>query len=161
MRRHDRVRDWLALWVAAMLSREVLTEQYVPRWDRHRNGQLERARLDVVYDNVHGRPVYVDVAITDAYTQDAHKMRQRAAEDGKAAAHKEDRKRVRYPGPDLVPFVVESLGRLGDGTQSLLRALAPSDPERRSRVLGAARQTLSVLVQMGNAELVLSAASRG
>ena len=116
--------------------------------------------MDVAYDNLQGRRVYVVVlvvVVVEVHSKDAHKMGQQAAHDGHAAASKEDKKRVRYPGPNLIPFAVESMGRLGDGAHSLLRALAPKDPSERSRVLGAARQTLSVLVQMGNAELILSA----
>ena len=50
---------------------------------------------------------------------------------------------------------MESLGRLGRAADSLLRALAPKEAAERSRILGDARQTLSVLVQMGKSELVL------
>ena len=70
----------------------------------------------------------------------------------------EDRKRVRYPGPALVPFVVEALGCCGPAASALLKSLAPADPEERSVVLEAAQQSLSVLVQTGNAELMLAAA---
>ena len=38
----------------------------------------------------------------------------------------------------------------------LLRALSPKDPTERSRVLGGAREALSVILQMGNVELILS-----
>ena len=130
----------------------------MPRWDR-RNAQgiIERAKLDVCFDDPQGRRVYIDVAITDAATDDVHKLRSRAAQNGAAAADKEDRKRFRYPGPDLTPFVVEALGRMGSGADALLRSFAPKDATERSVVLGAAKQSLSALVQMGNAELVLSA----
>ena len=154
--RHDRIRDWLAKWVGGMIGREALTEQFVPQWDRYRDGILERARLDVVYDNVQGRRVHVDVAIVEASTANLHDQRQRAAKDGVAASSHEDTKRRRYPGPSLVPFVMESMGRLGEGTDAMLRALVPSDHPERAKVLCAARQSLSVLLQMGNAELILS-----
>ena len=122
-----------------------------------RGGVIERAKLDVCFDDSQGRRVYAYVAITDAATDDVHKLRSRAARDGAAAMDKEDRKRLRYPGPDLTPFVVEAFGRIGYGADALLRSIAPPDPTERSRELGAARQSLSALVQMGNAELVLSA----
>ena len=75
-----------------------------------------------------------------------------------AAARAADGKRVRYPGPDLVPVALEALGRPGRDAVTFMRSLAPSDPETRSVVLGAAWQTLSVVLQTGNAELLLSAA---
>ena len=125
--RHDRIRDWLAKFVGTMIGREALTEQFVPHWDRHRDGALERARLDVVFDNVQGRRVHVDVAVVEASTADPHDQRQRAARDGAAASREEDVKRRRYPGPSLVPFVMESMGRLGEGADTLLRAIVPKD----------------------------------
>jgi len=158
VRRHDRIRDWLAAWVEEVTNRTALTEQFVPKWDRQdKKGQMIRAKLDVCFDDAQGRRVYVDVAVTDAATTCAQALRARAKRDGAAASEEEDEKRGRYPGPDLTPFVVEALGRLGDSADAFLRSLAPRDPEERSRVLRAARQTLSVLVQIGNAELLLSA----
>ena len=59
---------------------------------------------------------------------------QRAARDGAAAASEENDKRRRYPGPDLVPFVVEAGGRLGESAEALLRSVAPKDPEERQSV---------------------------
>lgn len=78
-----------------------------------------------------------------------------------AAADMVARKRRRYkpeknPGVGLVPFVIETLGRVSPEAQALLRAMAPSD-ERRSTVLRDARQTLAVLVQTRLAEQLLSA----
>ena len=81
----------------------------------------------------------------------------RAARSGAAAASMEDTKRRRYPGPNLIPFVVEAMGRPGDDAVALLRSFAPADPSERSVVLGSAWQALSVLIQMENAELLLSA----
>ena len=101
--------------------------------------------------------MYVDVAITDSATTCVHALRSRAARSGAAASKEADAKRLRYPGPDLVPFVIEVLGRLGQEANALLSALAPEDPEERARVLGSARQSLSALLQVQNSELVLSA----
>ena len=49
------------------------------------------------------------------------------------------------------------LGRHGADANALLSALAPVDLEERSPVLGAARQSLSVVLQTGNDELILFA----
>ena len=57
----------------------------------------------------------------------------------------------------MVPFVVEALGRLSPEANDLLNAVAPADQKVRSKVLRTAKQTLSVLVQTGLAELLLSA----
>ena len=154
--RHNKIRDWLAKFVSSMIGREALTEQFAPHWNRVRRGVMERARLDFVYDNVQGRRVYVDVAVVETRAVDPHEVRQRAATDGKAAAQEEDSKRLRYPGPSLIPFVLESMGRLGESADALLRALVPADQPDRAKILGAARQSLSVALQMANAELMVS-----
>ena len=85
-------------------------------------------------------------------------LRRRRAEcDGEAARAMEDTKRLRYPGADLVPFVVETLGRPGESAKSFLRAMAPADPEERSTVLGAVWQSISAIIQVANAEALLTA----
>ena len=61
------------------------------------------------------------------------------------------------PGTPMVPFVVEALGRLSPEAHALLATVAPADKKVRSQVLRTAKQTLSVLVQTGLAELLLSA----
>jgi hypothetical protein len=157
VRRHDSVRDWLAKLVTEWTGKPALTEQLVPNWNRQKNGHLKLARLDVALDTAQGKRVYIDVAITEAATSDAHELRQRAAGDGVAASRKEDHKRVKYPGPELLPFVVEALGRCGSSANSFLKAMAPKSLDDRSKALGSARQSLSVLVQTGMAELLLSA----
>jgi hypothetical protein len=157
--RHDAVRTWLFGLVKATLgpSAGAQEEQYVPRWDRQReDGTVERAKLDVTY--VHnGRRVFVDVSVVSARSNNAALRRTRAARDGAAAAREEDSKRLRYPGPDLRPFAVEALGRPGESAAALLRELAPAEPQERSAFLAKAWQDLSVLVQRGNAELLLRA----
>ena len=163
VRRHDSVRDWLADLVRRLTGRMVQTEQLVPAWDRvsPTTGEVERARLDVAYVDDGGRRVYVDVTVVDAATVMQDVERTRSRREGAAAARAEDQKRLRYPGPALVPFAIEALGRPGEAAEALLRSLAPVDLGRRSVVLGAAWQSLSVLVQTGNAELLLSAEKVG
>ena len=159
VRRHDRIRDWLAGWIEAVTTFPVLTEQFVPRWDRVVNGgeEIERARLDVVFHNQNAQRTYIDVSIPSAFSTCPELLRARAARDGAAAARAEDGKRLRYPGPDLVPFVVEALGRPGADAIALLRACAPEQPEERSQALGSAWQALSATLQTQNAELLLAA----
>ena len=163
--RHNAVRDWLARLIRGLMGQAVLVEQYVTKWDRlvssMEGDRVERARLDVAFTNSHGQRVFIDAVIATAATTNPETARSRAARDGAAAARAEDGKRVRYPGPDLVPFALEALGRPGRDAAKLLRSLAPVEPELRSVALGAAWQSLSVLLQMENAEMLLSAAGVG
>jgi hypothetical protein len=160
--RHDRIRDWLADTIGELTGQATTIEQFVPKWDRvvqvNGTNNIERARLDVVFTNLHGQRTYLDVVVPTAGTTNPETARSRAAKDGAAAARAADGKRVRYPGPDLVPFAVEALGRPGKDAVSFLRSLAPADPELRSAALGSAWQALSVVLQMENAELLLAAA---
>ena len=64
---------------------------------------------------------------------------------------------AKSPATPMVPFVVEMLGRLSPEAHGLLGAVAPADKKVRSQVLRTAKQTLSVLVQTGLGELLLSA----
>ena len=156
--RHNGVRDWLGGWIAAQTGRPTSLEQFVPRWDRlEDDGSVTRARLDVAFLDTQARSMYADVAIVAASSICPATQRARAARDGAAAARAEDGKRLRYPGPSLVPFVIEVLGKPGKDAVSLLHAFAPRDPEEGSRVLGAAWQTVSMLAQTAHAEQLLSA----
>ena len=122
---------------------------------------IEGARLGVVSVNLHGQRVHLDIVVPTSGTTNPELARSRAARDGAAAARAEDGKRVRYPGPDLIPFAVEALGRPGRDAVRFVRSLAPSDPEERSAVLGGVWQSLAVLLQVENAELLLSAVGAG
>jgi len=159
---HDRLRDWLARWVAYWTGAPAPTEQYVPEWTPA-GEDAPGARLDVAFTDADGRRSYVDVAVVAATAgaeDEGARQAQRAAEDGAAARQGEERKRTRYP-PDknpragLVPFVVEAHGRVGEDAASLLRSLVPR--EQRSEAVSDALQSVSVIVQTRLAELLLSA----
>ena len=166
MRKHNRIRDWLAALLAEWTGRPTSTEQQVPKWDRWIRDsrvaggwRIEAARLDVSFVDKHGRRVFVDVSVTDAASDDKERVRRRARADGVAADAQEDVKRLRYPGADMIPFVVEALGRPGESAIGLLRAQAPTDDAERSRALGQAWQALSVILQEELAESILTASA--
>jgi hypothetical protein len=157
--RHNELRDTLAGMTTEATGRPTDTEQLVPHWDRvdEATGVVEHARLDVCTTDTAGRRVYVDVTVADAATVNPEQRRRRANHNGAAAARAEDTKRLRYPGPSLVPFALEALGRPGESTISFMRSLAPTEPHARSKWLGSAWQTLSVVLQTGNARLLVTA----
>ena len=124
--------------------------------------KVERAKLDAAFLDGEGRRAYADVAVTSAATTSADNLARRARTDGSAASDMVRTKRSKYPAAKspatpMVPFVVETLGRLSPEAHGLLGAVAPADKKVRSQVLRTAKQTLSVLVQTGLAELLLSA----
>ena len=150
MTRHDCVRDWLASWLKQRGAAGVATEQFVPAWDRvAQDGATEAAKLDVAFADPTAGTVYVDVVVTDAAAGAGTPAgRSRARHDGAAAAAAEEKKHRRYPGPALVAFALETLGRLGAETQGLLRTWSAGD----AAALCDARQSLSVVLQRWNAE---------
>ena len=77
--------------------------------------------------------------------------------DGEAAAQKKDDKRKRYPGADLVPFVLEAGGCLGDAAETKISPVPPRDLVERSYASACAKRTLSTLLQLGNLEVVIGA----
>ena len=123
--------------------------------------KVERAKLDVAFIDGEGRRAYADVAVTSAATTSAANLAKRARTDGSAASDMVRSKNSKYPqhkspATPMVPFV-EALGRLSPEAHGLLAAIAPADKKVRSQVLRTAKQSLSVRVQTGLAELLLSA----
>ena len=134
----------------------------VSRTTGERVQKVERAKLDVAFIDGEGRRAYADVAVTSAATTSAANLAKRARTDGSAASDMVRSKQSKYPqgrspATPMVPFVVEALGRLSPEAHALLATVAPADKKVRSQVLRTAKQTLSVLVQTGLAELLLSA----
>ena len=90
---------------------------------------------------------------------------QNRATAGKAASVRADEKRKRYPPQDhphaeLVPFVVEARGRLGEEVLPFLRHHAPAEEPLRSAVLARALRDISIITQQGLAALLLAAEPR-
>ena len=122
--------------------------------------------LDVSFTDDEGGFVLVDVSYTNAcsYT-DADKTLRNARTAGKAASVRADEKRKRYPPQDhphaeLVPFVVEARGRLGEEVLPFLRHHAPAEEPLRSAVLARALRDISIITKQGHAALLLAAEPR-
>ena len=132
-------------------------------WDRTnpRTGQWEEARLDVATrDAVTALPVFVDTTVTCAHSGYQPRLRARANKDGLAADNAVGVKRARYPpsGGNLAPLALEAAGRPAAETVSFVRSWGHGfDPAERSEVIRYAWQEISCLLQVGNAEILLSA----
>ena len=103
--------------------------------------------------------VAVDVSVTD--------MAAKAAEGGNAWRHalarRERRKHNRYPGPELVPFVLDVRGRWGQEAEAWLRRVlrrtaAPAD---RAEQADACRYAVAAALQAACAEQIASAHGAG
>ena len=139
------------------------TEQRVCAWDQvdPRTGRLEEARLDVATrDAITALPIFVDATVTCAHSGYQPRQRARANKDGLAAMNAVGVKRSRYPpsGGNLVPLAFEAGGRPAEETVSFVRSWGHGlDPSERSEVIRFAWQEISCILQVGNAELLLSA----
>ena len=153
----------------------ALTEQRVPEWDRDvrdadGNTVREEAVLDIITsDHVTGQPVHVDVTVTTACPENRADLRGRARNDGRGAANAAADKRRRYnlAGASLVPMAFEDGGRACGETISFVRRCGAAAESRglyeaTGGQSATARlwQEYSTLLQVGNAELVLSANGR-
>ena len=124
--------------------------------DPHQDRERDRERRDAV----HGRPIYVDTTVTCAHSGYLPCQRARANKDGLAASNAVDDKRARYPpaGGELVPLAFEAGGRPADTTLAFVRGWgAACEESERSEVVRYAWQQFSLLLQAGNADLILSA----
>ena len=165
--RHNSLRDWNAGACKACLAVPTRREQHVPEWDRVNTStnRVEHAVLDVVtHASSSGSAVFVDVVVSCAHSDDPARLRAAARKNGKAAADAAAGKRRRYAaaGASLVPFALEDGGRPAEETVAFLRLLAAVRTEAEQGSLewgGAARlwQECSTVLQLANAELVLSA----
>lgn len=161
--RHNNLRDFTASFHPKVTGYAAVKEQRVVAWDRvnPRTGLTEEARLDVcTRDAATGRPVFVDTMVTCAHSGYEPRQQARAGKDGVAAADGVRSKRLRYPpsGGELVPLVFEAAGRPAEETVAFVRSWALELEEaERSKVIRHAWQQYSVMLQSGNAEMILSA----
>ena len=136
MTRQDGLVRCLGILAARNLDPKPKLEQIIPELARAVAGQIEQARLDVVVHDGVSRTI-VDVVVVSPYAGDASFRRACARRDGHAARRAEVAKRARHPSCELVPFAVETRGRLGaDARASLVRcADASAAPARELQYL--------------------------
>jgi hypothetical protein len=170
--RHNRLRDWAAATHTKCTGLPAVIEQRVPEWDTVdlETGELQAAILDVAFSDPRtGRRLLGDVVVKEAFSVDAATLRSRARRDGKAAADAAASKRRRYPlgGASLVPLPFETGGRPGEDTIGFVRrcgaawaALHGEDDAEKQVATSQLWQECSTLLQLGNAELILSANGR-
>ena len=152
MRRHDGLRDLLLKRLAEHTGAATHVEQRVE--DMNNSGRRE-ARLDVAV-TIPGAPTnYLDVAVVEAYSANAGIELQRERK-AMAAEAMEGKKRSKYGANDrLVPFVVETHGRLGPAATRWLKKAYKGLPDARRDLL----MEISAHIQAHTASMVVGSAS--
>ena len=121
---------------------------------------MEAAVLDIATrDSTTGRLIYVDNTVTCAHSDTMSRQRARADKDGLAASNAVTTKQERYPpeGGELVAMAFETGGRPAEETVTFVQSWGHDLPSgERTQALRYAWQQLSILLQVGNAEIVLS-----
>ena len=94
-------------------------------------GQVEAGRMDVIVHSGAARHLVDSTIVLPLAGNDAFR-RGCARRDGHAARRAECVKRARYATPDLVPFAVETGGRLGTAARAFIMkcAEASKDPAK-------------------------------
>ena len=133
------------------LHSEPLYEQRVPAWDRRaRSSQgeaIEHAVLDIQYAD-HDGDYWIDVSIRHPAAGDATNLRNAAKRDGEASRRGEREKHTRYPGQRLIPFIVETPGRIGAEARFwLLSQIRELPDDIQARELDRAYRAISCALQ--------------
>ena len=89
---------------------------------------MERAILDVEYSDADGR-MWMDITIRHPAAGNGCQLRAAARKDGEACRRGEREKHARYPGGRLIPFALETGGRVGGEARQWLRTQVRDLPE--------------------------------
>ena len=144
MHRHDGVVRCLGILGARALDPRPRLEQVIPELARPVNGQVGQARLDVIMRDGASR-ILVDVVVVSAYAGGNSFRVACARRDGHAARRAAIAKRERYTSADLVPFALETGGRLGADARALLMRMAEAAEDKHQEIQLLYRAVSSVL----------------
>ena len=147
VRRHNRLVRWLAGWLKDdRADSEVRCEQSIV--------QDPPGRMDIIVG--HGdSQVWIDVAIVAPTSNCQRTLQTRSRRDGHAARTEEQVKRRRY-GTRVSPFVIESGGRPGFSTRTILMTFALPDTTP-SVEIGSAWLAISSIIQSETSLAMLTA----
>ena len=96
----------------------------------------------------------LDITIVSPLAGSSDFLHACARRDGHAARRAAVGKRLKYDSPDLLPFAVETGGRLGTEARAFLRLLSAQAPDPEKE-LGFLYRAVSVMVQSGVARQML------
>ena len=86
------------------------------------NGQVEHARMDLVFDH-NGSTTYLDVANGTPFSSSPALIAAASTRPGHMAKRAEKVKFDRYPHVNLVPFILETTGRRGHHAKKFISNL--------------------------------------
>ena len=142
--RHDNARDTLAKWMREV-GIPVSTEQQVPTW----NKPNERAVLDIAYYDAQGRERYLDLAVIAPHNG-------RSLPPAVRLERHERTKHRRYPGPALVPIVIDVRGAWGPEARAWLKTIRPQLPvDDKPAAIATLQWRLAASIQSAVADAVL------
>ena len=144
MTRHDGLVRCLGVLAARSLDPRPKLEQIIPELSRPVAGQINEARLDVIIHDGASR-LLVDVTVMSPFAGDRNFRACCTRRDGHASRRAAIAKRSRYPSADLVPFAVETGGRLGTDARALLARMADAADDRHDEIQYLYRAVSSVL----------------
>ena len=121
-RRHAAVGRCLADVIQSRSGVKVFIEQEVPALTRVVNGQTEHARMDLVF-NLNGSVTCTDVSIVALFSCNPSLVSTASTKPGLKAKRAEKNKFDRYPHINLVPFILETTGRLGPHARKFISYL--------------------------------------
>ena len=149
--RHNWVRDALATWLTEQ-GKSPVKEQEIPAWNITGTGG-ERAILDLVYQDQQWGRVAVDVTVVDSETSPGGPRTAHLA-----LARREATKHRKYPGPGLVPFVLDTRGKWGAEAQAwVFSVVRHMSGQEKAEALIRCRLLISMALQRGVAEQIISA----
>ena len=144
MVRHDGLVRCVGQLAARSLDPHPRLEQIIPQLARPVAGQVQQARLDIVVHDGASRSL-IDVVVVSALAGDSSFRRARARRDGHASRRAELAKRSRYNTDDLVPFAVETGGRLGTQARAFLQRCAKAAGDSAFETIYLYRAVSSIL----------------
>ena len=140
--------DNLARAIAALAKRGMDSrprlEQVLPQLATRVAGQVGTGRMDVVLHNGTARHL-VDVVVVSPLAGGERQVGACARRDGLACRRAAIAKRSKYDSPELVPFAIETGGRLGGDARMLIALLAQACPNPAREMAYAYRAISSVL----------------
>ncbi len=135
--RHDAMGRVLGSTVQEVLGVRCQYEQRVPQLDRMTGGELERAVMDVVYQDPDLGTQFIDVSVVSARAGVQARVMTAARREGHAAERACALKKARY-GEAVLPFVLELGGRPSGPAMAWVRTLvARAGEDSEMPLLGA------------------------